>query len=122
MIEAVSNMNIWALKKNTLIKHLLLMLDEVFRPGAYDIIDRPDEDLRAIRLGHAAVTDTELYIFTYGQADGRYGIHIEYPDNPDTDLHDIMEIRENTSFPELVSLIIIKLEIPPELIIDKTYG
>jgi hypothetical protein len=107
-------MNIWALKKDISIKHLLLMLCEIFQQGSYEIIVSPLDDERAIRLTNPPATEAQLYIFTYGQEEGFYGVHIEYPNLQETNYNDTIEIRENVSLSSLVSIITTNLEIPVE--------
>ncbi|WP_455222608.1 hypothetical protein [Kaarinaea lacus] len=105
-------MNIWALKKDTSIKHLLLMLSQEFGTGSFEIIDNPSDDNRAIRLTNLLATGAQLYVFTYGQEQGCYGVHIEYPNLNETNYSDTLEILENISFDSLVSIITTNLEIP----------
>ena len=105
-------MNIWALEKDTSIKHLLLLLAQQFQEGCYEIIDNPSDDKRAIRLANPPATSVQLYIFTYGQEEDSYGVHIEYPNLEETNYSDTLEIHENISFEHLVSIITTNLEIP----------
>ena len=105
-------MNIWALDKDTSVKHLLLLLAEQFQDGGYKIIDSPSDDKRAIRLINPRATNAQLYVFIYGQAEGYYGVHIEYPDLKETNYQDTIETHENISFDQLVSIITTNLEVP----------
>ena len=104
-------MNIWTLEKDTSVKHLLLLLAQQFQDGCYDIIDNPSDDKRAIRLTNPRATNAQLYIFTYGQQEERYGVHIEYPDLKETNYRDTIDIHDNISFDQLVSIITTNLEI-----------
>jgi len=108
-------MNIWASKKDISIKHLLLLLDEGFKPGAYQIIDNDADDACSVRLSNTTITPTVLYIFTFGQREGHYGVHIEYPDIQETNYYDTVEIYENINFDHLVEVIRMKLEVDPGL-------
>ena len=105
-------MNIWASKKDIDIKHLLLMLTERFQPNSFEIIDSPSDNEKSIRMGNIALTDTQLYVFTYGQDTDLYGVHIEYPNRLETNYNDTLEIYENISFSTLVNIMITNLEIP----------
>jgi len=108
-------MNIWASKKDISIKHLLLLLHEVFKPGAYQIIDIDSDDACSVRLSNSAITPTVLYVYTFGQREGRYGVHIEYPNIQETNYYDTVEIYENINFDHLVEVIKMKLEVDPGL-------
>ena len=107
-------MNIWALYKDMSIKHLLLMLAEQFQTGSYQIVENPMDDIRSIRLANPVATGTQLYVYTYGQGDGNYGVHVEYADLQETNYSDSIEIYENISFRGLISIMTIILEIPSE--------
>ncbi|MGD8570511.1 MAG: hypothetical protein PVJ39_20655 [Gammaproteobacteria bacterium] len=105
-------MNIWAANKDISIKHLLLMLAERFQEGSYEIVDSPLDDERAVRLANPATPNIQLYVFTYGQEDERYGIHIEYPNLQETNYSDTVETYDNVSFDALVNIMITNLELP----------
>lgn len=105
-------MNIWALKKDVSVKHLLLMLTSRFGEGRFEILASADDDLRAVRLINPGSPETQLYVYTYGQAAERYGVHIEYPDRQDVNFRDTMDIYEDLSFDDLVNIIMINLEVP----------
>jgi hypothetical protein len=105
-------MNIWALEKDVSVKHLLLMLTGHFGEGGFEIVASADDDLRAVRLINPERPEIQLYVFTYGQATERYGVHIEYPDRQDVNYRDTVEIYEDLSFDDLVNIIMINLEVP----------
>lgn len=111
--EQFSAVNIWALKKDVSVKHLLLMLTEHVGEGGFEIIARADDDVRAVRLTNPASPETQLYIYTYGQMDERYGVHVEYPDRQDVNYRDTVEIYEDLTFDDLVNIMTINLEISP---------
>lgn len=70
--------NIWALKKNRSVKLLLLRLGERLSfsstrfpaPAHYD-----DQAIRIVRKKD----NLSVYVYTYGQRVGRYGLDLEYP-------------------------------------------
>jgi hypothetical protein len=117
-----SIMNIWASKKDTSIKHLLLLLQHEFKPGAYEIIDAPADNERAVRFTNPQVTDTQVYVYTYGLEEERYGVHIEYPNHEETNYYDTMETQDNIDLAELITILIMKLEIPQDMVLSKDYG
>ena len=105
-------MNIWAADKDIRIKHLLLMLNEIFQPGSLEIILSEEDDSRAVRLKNPHVPETQIYIFTYGQEDDLYGVHIEFPNLQETNYSDTVEMFENISFESLVDILTVNLDIP----------
>lgn len=106
--------NIWAFHKDISIKHLLLLLAERFKQGCYEIIDNPLDDERSIRIANSSKMGVQLYIYTYGQAEGCYGLHIEYPDLQETNYRNTIEIYENIPFEQLQTIIITELDIAVE--------
>jgi len=106
-------MNIWATNKDITIKHCLLMLNEVFQPGSVEFIVSKDDDDKAVRLKNPLIPDTQIYIFTYGQEEGLYGVHIEFPNLQETSYSDTMEIYENVTFESLVDILAVNLDIIP---------
>lgn len=107
-------MNIWALDKDTNIKSLLLKLEYHFQHSRYKIICRGEEDFRSVRLANHDEPNVELYIYCYGQQQDHYGIHIEYPHSNSPHYSDLVEIHENISFEQLVTIISTNLGIAPQ--------
>lgn len=70
--------NIWSLNKNHAVKLLLLRLAEHFQSAELRYPSPANYDDQAIRIMSRA-TDMSLYVYTYGQPDGCYGIDLEYP-------------------------------------------
>lgn len=98
-------MNIWALDKDLSIKHLLLLLEEVLSGYSYQIINSDNIDKRAIRLSIPDDSTTTVYIFTYGQEPDKYGVHLEYTEEPNQYLNNTVEVYDNMSFDHLVQLL-----------------
>ena len=109
-------MNIWSADKEIRIKHLLLMLTEIFQPGSIEIILSNEDDARSVRLKNPQAPDTQVYVFTYGQEEDRYGIHIEFPNLLETNYNDTLEIYENIEFESLVNILITNLDISDNLL------
>lgn len=72
-------MNVWALNKDNAIRRLLLALADRFDPAALALSERWANDPRAVGICQPGAESLLAYIFTYGQEDGRYGLHLEYP-------------------------------------------
>lgn len=104
-------MNIWAADKDISIKHLLLLLNDIFQPDSFEIVVSEDDDARAVRLKNPQSPNTQLYIFTYGQEQERYGLHIEFPNLEETNYSDTLEIYENVTFESLVRIIATNLNL-----------
>lgn len=88
------------------------MVNEFIEPGAYNLVEDPPDDMRSVRLGNSGVTDTTVYIFTYGQEEEHYGVHIEYPNLTETNYKDTIDTYENIPLSTLVNMLITHLEIP----------
>jgi hypothetical protein len=63
------------------------------------------------RLANPAASDVQLYVYTYGQEDERYGVHVEYLNLEETNYSDTVEILDNVSFEALVELMLTNLEL-----------
>lgn len=98
-------MNIWSLNKDNTIKHLLLLLENEVGEGAFDIISNTEDDLRAVRLINPADACMSIYVYTYGQEEDHYGVHIEYPDLTETNSSDTLEIYDNLNFDVLIEIL-----------------
>ena len=76
------------------------------------------DDQRAIRLSNPGVTETQIYVYTYGQEDERYGVHIEYPNHNETNLYDTIESYDGITLSELATILEMKLEIPQDSVLS----
>ena len=90
-------MNIWSLNRHDSIKHLLLLLRADIDLSNLRFIDREAEDMQAIYLTGSSFESARLYIYTYGQSEDRYGVHIEYPDHNETAYSDTIVFPEQYS-------------------------
>ena len=104
-------MNIWSLEKDNSIKHLLLLLASDLPSPAYTYCDTSAVDFKAIRLCHPQVPNMCAYIYTYGHADERYGIHLEYPVENDIEYSDTIDIYENMAYTHLLELLKVHFEV-----------
>lgn len=80
MLDSVRQ--VWALRKDESIKHLLILLFEHFGTGR--LVAEVDDfcNDRAICLIRPRDHTVRIYIYTYGHDTGRYGVHVEYPVAP----------------------------------------
>ena len=104
--------NIWALDKDISIKHLMLMLMEYFGDDAFDInTDRQDHP-QSICLYKPDSREVQAYLYTYGQDEEHYGVHLEFPAIANNQRFDNTEIYENTSLDNLVEILAVHFDIP----------
>lgn len=98
-------MNIWALDKDIRIKHLLLLLSERLGAQCFSISTEAGLDAMAIRIFKSDEPDLSAYLYTYGQDNERYGVHLEYPLLAETSLSKSIEMQEGLDFEQLVDLL-----------------
>ena len=97
-------MNIWSSNKDNSIRHLLLLLREEFSETAYQVIDPDMTDACSVRLGNPADPGYSIYIYTYGQQQDNYGVHIEYA-NTEAAVSDTLEIFDNLAYESVLNLL-----------------
>ncbi len=94
-------MNIWALRKQARLKRALLTLTS--RVGGFTIRDEDGAHDQAIRLRGINDDGFSVYLYTYGQSEGRYGLQLEYPEHPG--MPRTVETREELSLEQLIRLL-----------------
>ncbi|WP_221796042.1 hypothetical protein [Oceanobacter mangrovi] len=100
--------NIWAMAKHQSIRHLLLLLEERLG-GAFLVDQRIETDCRAIYICELQDPSMRAYLYTLGQTDGRYGVHLEYPDS--SEANQIFDAYENQSLESLVHILAVHLDV-----------
>ena len=93
-------MNVWAIKKDTPLK--LLLLELVHRYGEKALaLNTREQHYQAIDL--CAINDPTLsaYIYTFGQNAGRYGIDLRYPISD----HNIVGENEDLTLDQIIEII-----------------
>lgn len=106
-------MNIWSLKKDESIKLLLLLLTEKLGVASFVVAESDDLDHRAIRLSKADEPSVCAYIYTYGQAEGRYGVHLELKVADDVDITNDLEIVEHVHLDRLADMLCVHFDVLP---------
>ena len=104
-----AGVNIWALDKDQGIRHLLLLLQEQLGQHAFRMDNQTRTDARAIYLRDPLDSAMSAYIYTVGQPDGRYGVHLEYPDAAVE--ANRFNVHENLSFRVLADLLAIHFSV-----------
>lgn len=99
-------MNPWSVAKDRRIKRLLIDLQAALGPGAVELLPSRldvDEAVTLCRPGEPALA---AFVFVYGQAEGRYGVHLSYP-HPDPA---VAEGGEDLTLARLVELLAIHFD------------
>ncbi|MFK4751758.1 MULTISPECIES: hypothetical protein [Oceanospirillaceae] len=105
----MGELNIWAMDKDQGIKHLLLLLTEQLGADAFAIDERINTDLRAIYICDLDEPGIRAYLYTLGQTQGRYGVHLEYPES--SEVNPVYDAFENLTLPSLVSILAVHLDV-----------
>jgi len=98
-------MNYWALDKDNSIRRALLVLEDRFGSGSFAMSHRWDGDTKAVGLFQPGEEAILAYIYTHGQASGRYGIHLEYPSTNGNPAANLTEMSENIDLEHLIDLL-----------------
>ncbi|WP_334223704.1 hypothetical protein [Thiosocius teredinicola] len=98
-------MNIWALDKDESIKAVLLVLGDRLGIDHLQLSQRQDLDPRAVRLEKPGDPMICAYLYTYGQDEGRCGIHLEFPQFDESDISSSTDIHENVAINTLVDML-----------------
>jgi hypothetical protein len=98
-------MNIWALDKDLRIKHLLLLLSDRLGAQSFAISTEPVVDAMSVRIFKPGEADLSAYLYTHGQDEERYGVHLEYPVITEISLSKSIEMQEGLDFEQLVDLL-----------------
>ncbi len=102
-------MNIWALDKDLSIKHLLLLLSECLGKQSFCISTDSILDTMAIRIYKPGEAEMSAYLYTYGQDEERYGVHLEYPLLVETVASKTIEMQEDLDLEQLVAVLQVHL-------------
>lgn len=109
MVLGVIPLNVWALDKDKSIKHALLLLQNHLGETAFIIEESSMLHSQAVFLRHRYENDVRLYLYTLGQPENRYGVHLEYPEamiyGPYIDAY------ENLSLRSLVEILAVHFDI-----------
>jgi hypothetical protein len=106
-------MNIWALEKDESIKLVLLLLTQRLGPGSFAIAEKQELDPRAIRLAKADEPAISAYLYTYGQEEGAYAVHLELPAHDELDISNVLEIYEGLGFERLLDILCVHFDLIP---------
>ncbi|MGZ8163908.1 MAG: hypothetical protein ACXWTL_11645 [Methylobacter sp.] len=97
-------MNVWAINKDFPLK--LLLLELVHRYGENTLaLNNQEQHFQAIDLFTLDDPGLSAYIYTFGQARGRYGIDLKYS----ISAHNIVGENENLSLDQIIEILSIHL-------------
>ena len=104
--------NIWTLNRDVAIKALLLKLEGSLGQGSFEIDTETRVSFQSIFISHPTLSKVRAYLYTYGQAEGCYGVHLEYP--TETENTHLYDIYDNVRFARLVDMLAAHLSWSPE--------
>lgn len=96
--------NLWGLKKDISIKHLLLLLQQDMGKDGFTLLSANKLDDLSIRLG-SAFTKATAYVYTYGQRAERYGLDLEYPVNAERNSSEQEQSYEDLRYEWLLEIL-----------------
>jgi hypothetical protein len=80
VLSQLETQTLWGLEKDRSIKHLLLLLSDRLGEYGFAVSPTPDLNYQAISLCHPLEQHLAAYIYTYGQSDSRFAVHLEFPE------------------------------------------
>ncbi len=98
------NINLWGLKKDISIKHLLLLLQQDMGQDGFTLKSVDKLDDHSIRLG-SEQTQATAYLYTYGQRNDRYGLDLEYPVNSEQNINEQEYCYEDLRYDWLLEIL-----------------
>lgn len=104
-------MNIWALDKHETIKAILLVLGDRLGVDNLHLSQRQDLDWRAVRLQKPGDPLICAYLYTYGQDEGKCGVHLEFPRFAESDISSSTDVYENVGIGVLVDMLQVHFEL-----------
>ncbi len=99
-------MNIWAINKDLNIKHFLVELVHRFGENTFSLIEHPDQ-YQAVEIFLGKDAALSMYIYTFAQTPGTYGIDIKYPLSE----HNMIGENENLSIEQVFSILSVHFEL-----------
>ena len=102
--DLLLTINVWAINKDIPLKHLLLEL--VHRYGENTLaLNTQERHVQGIELCTRNRPDLSAYIYTFGQASGRYGIDLKFPIRA----HNSVGEHENLTLDQIIEAVSIHL-------------
>ena len=100
LLKNAKTMNVWAIDKDQRLK--VLLIEQVHRYGENAILlNNAEQHFQAIEIFTPEQPKLRAYIYTFGQAAGRYGIDLKYP----IATHNIVGENEEQSLEQILSIL-----------------
>lgn len=96
-------------------RSLLALLDalaELIAAGRLALAAGWDDNEQALRLERPDEPALGAYVFTYGQAQGRYGVELDFPAVADALAAAVPLLHEDLTLPRLLNLLRIHFDLP----------
>lgn len=103
--------NVWSLPKSESIKLLLLVLQQQLGHDSFCIESEEDNGVFAIMLVKPDQPDVRCYVYSHGQRENHYGIHLEYPRFAENKYIETLQAYENLSMTQIVDTVAIHFEV-----------
>ena len=104
-------MNIWSLFKHRSIKLMLFKAQHQLGLKNICIEDEDNIDFFSIALIKQNQPEVRAYVYTYGQAQEMYGIHLEYPWFIENEFNDVIQVYEDLSLNQIVNTLATHFEV-----------
>lgn len=104
-------MNIWSLFKHRSIKLMLFKAQQQLSLTNISIEDEDNIDFFSIALIKQNQPEVRAYVYTYGQAQEMYGIHLEYPWFIENEFNDVIQVYEDLTLNQIVNTLATHFEV-----------
>jgi len=104
-------MNIWSLFKHRSIKLMLFKAQQQLSLTNISIEDEDNIDFFSIALIKRNQPEVRAYVYTYGQAQEMYGIHLEYPWFIENEFNDVIQVYEDLTLNQIVNTLATHFEV-----------
>jgi hypothetical protein len=91
------------------------LLEEKIGTNNLVLSTRQELNEKAVRL--AKVDDPLIcaYLYTYGQDEGKCGVHLEFPQYAESDISSSMDVYENVGIELLADMLAVHFDLTPSL-------
>jgi hypothetical protein len=103
-------LNVWALHKDVQLKHFMLLLLDAYGTGNISLSKRWQDDTKALGVYKPDNEAVLVYVFIHGQASGKFGVHLHYPEFTD----DNTGRYEDLGLDNLLELVGMHLDLVPQ--------